>query len=256
MALLQKLASAILSQTEKLPQKFSLVSVVLHNRNDTYELNYKYRNECSQRNYLEMGSLFQPRWYISRHTTSFMGAMGIPGGSNFIFPRLYHHTFVVAVDSFEDSTIIKIFTAIGDWHFAKGYVEKVALLSRGLAEAMVSVYRSSMSVFLPTPAKSHYTFSLRDITRVFQGIVMVPPKRLNDPEKLGRLWAHEIYRVFYDRYSWAILVVAAVVVNWQIKGIIILLLLFFCPPGFNCCYIIEVLKSRKRQKQAPLPITI
>lgn len=59
-----------------------------------------------------------------------MGAMGIPGGSNFIFPRLYHHTFVVAVDSFEDSTIIKIFTAIGDWHFAKGYVEKVALLSR------------------------------------------------------------------------------------------------------------------------------
>ncbi|KAI9588143.1 hypothetical protein GQX74_003989 [Glossina fuscipes] len=142
---------------------------------------------------------------------SFMGAMGIPGGSNFIFPRLYHHTFVVAVDSFEDSTIIKIFTTIGDWHFAKGYAEKVALLSRGLAEAMVSVYRSSMSVFLPTPAKSHYTFSLRDITRVFQGIVMVPPKRLNDPEKLGRLWAHEIYRV---------------------------------------------LKSRKRQKQAPLPITI
>ncbi|XP_037881601.1 dynein heavy chain 3, axonemal [Glossina fuscipes] len=130
---------------------------------------------------------------------SFMGAMGIPGGSNFIFPRLYHHTFVVAVDSFEDSTIIKIFTTIGDWHFAKGYAEKVALLSRGLAEAMVSVYRSSMSVFLPTPAKSHYTFSLRDITRVFQGIVMVPPKRLNDPEKLGRLWAHEIYRVFYDR---------------------------------------------------------
>uniref|UniRef100_A0A1B0B0B8 Dynein heavy chain 3, axonemal n=1 Tax=Glossina palpalis gambiensis TaxID=67801 RepID=A0A1B0B0B8_9MUSC len=116
---------------------------------------------------------------------SFMGAMGIPGGSNFIFPRLYHHTFVVAVDSFEDSTIIKIFTTIGDWHFAKGYAEKVALLSRGLAEAMVSVYRSSMSVFLPTPAKSHYTFSLRDITRVFQGIVMVPPKRLNDPEKLG-----------------------------------------------------------------------
>lgn len=65
---------------------------------------------------------------------------------------------------------------------------------------MVSVYRSSMRIFLPTPAKSHYTFSLRDITRVFQGVVLVPAKRLHDPEKLGRLWAHETYRVFYDRY--------------------------------------------------------
>lgn len=56
--------------------------------------------------------------------------MGTLGGSNFIFPRLYRHMFVVAVDSFEDSTIIRIFTTIGDWHFAKGYPEKVALLSR------------------------------------------------------------------------------------------------------------------------------
>ncbi|TDG53310.1 hypothetical protein AWZ03_000125 [Drosophila navojoa] len=156
---------------------------------------------------------------------SLVCAMGTLGGSNFIFPRLYRHMFVVAVDSFEDSTIIRIFTTIGEWHFAKGYPEKVALLSRvrnttpqytfsthnnsnnsnsngtisGLAEAMVSVYREAMRIFLPTPAKSHYTFSLRDITRVFQGIVMVPPKRMPDPEKMGRLWAHETYRVFYDR---------------------------------------------------------
>jgi len=65
---------------------------------------------------------------------------------------------------------------------------------------MVSVYREAIRSFLPTPAKSHYSFSLRDITRVFQGIVMVPPKRMPDPEKLGRLWAHETYRVFYDRW--------------------------------------------------------
>lgn len=61
---------------------------------------------------------------------SLVCAMGTLGGSNFIFPRLYRHMFVVAVDSFEDSTIIRIFTTIGEWHFAKGYPEKVALLSR------------------------------------------------------------------------------------------------------------------------------
>lgn len=67
------------------------------------------------------------RFYLQQ---TLMSAMGTLGGSNFIFPRLYRHMFVVAVDSFEDSTIIRIFTAIGDWHFAKGYPEKVALLAR------------------------------------------------------------------------------------------------------------------------------
>lgn len=103
------------------------------------------------------------------------------------------------MDSFEDSTIARIFTAIGEWHFAKGYEEKIALLTKGLAEAIVNIYRNAIQYFLPTPAKSHYTFSLRDVTRVFQGIVLVPPKRLIEPEKLGRLWMHETYRVFYDR---------------------------------------------------------
>lgn len=129
----------------------------------------------------------------------FIGACGVIGGSNFIFPRIYSHAFTVAVDSFEDSTITRIFTAIGEWHFAKDYEEKISLLTKGLAEAMVNIYRNAIQYFLPTPAKSHYTFSLRDVTRVFQGIVLVPPKRLTEPEKLGRLWMHETYRVFYDR---------------------------------------------------------
>lgn len=66
--------------------------------------------------------------------------MGMPGGSNFIFPRLYRHAFVVGVDSYEDATIIKIFTAIGDWHFAKGFNDKVALLSR-VSSMSVGIYR-------------------------------------------------------------------------------------------------------------------
>lgn len=69
--------------------------------------------------------------------------MGTLGGSNFIFPRLYRHMFVVAVDSFEDSTIIRIFTTIGDWHFAKGYPEKVGLLSRVRTTNPQSTFSSS-----------------------------------------------------------------------------------------------------------------
>ena len=129
----------------------------------------------------------------------FIGAMGMPGGSNYIPKRLYRHMFCLAVDSFEESTLLRIFSSLGEWHFSKGYNDTVARLSKSLAAAIIEVYNGAIRCYLPTPAKSHYTFSLRDVTRVYQGIVMVPPKKMSDPDKLVRLYTHEIYRVFYDR---------------------------------------------------------
>lgn len=128
-----------------------------------------------------------------------IGSMGMPGGSNFMPKRLYRHMFCLAVDSFEESTLMRIFTSIGEWHFAKGYNDIVARMAKNLSAATIEVYKGATQCYLPTPAKSHYTFSLRDVTRVYQGIVMVPPKKLGDAEKLVRLYTHEIYRVFYDR---------------------------------------------------------
>ena len=52
---------------------------------------------------------------------------------------------------------------------------------------------------LPTPSKSHYTFNLRDLSKVFQGILMAKPDRLESRLELLRLWLHENCRVFQDR---------------------------------------------------------
>ena len=44
-------------------------------------------------------------------------------------------------------------------------------------------------------------FNLRDFAKVIQGIRLVPATHLRDPNKLIRLWCHEVYRIFYDRLT-------------------------------------------------------
>ena len=61
------------------------------------------------------------------------------------------------------------------------------------------VYKESTVLFLPTPAKSHYVFNLRDFSRVISGLLLVPPAYLQETNKFMRLFVHEVYRVFSDR---------------------------------------------------------
>ena len=51
----------------------------------------------------------------------------------------------------------------------------------------------------PTPNKSHYTFNLRDISRIFQGLCNASAKLTVQPVQLVRMWVHENKRVFGDR---------------------------------------------------------
>jgi len=51
----------------------------------------------------------------------------------------------------------------------------------------------------PTPNKSHYTFNLRDISRIAQGICVADKGKANLPVHIIRQWVHESTRVFGDR---------------------------------------------------------
>merc|ERR1719399_570177 len=63
----------------------------------------------------------------------------------------------------------------------------------------MALYNVVMDKFLPTPAKCHYLFNLRDVSKVFQGMYWADPSLCEEKESLFRLWTHENFRVFMDR---------------------------------------------------------
>eukprot|EP01018_Ginkgo_biloba_P007888 Gb_26555 [translate_table: standard] len=67
-----------------------------------------------------------------------------------------------------------------------------------LVEATIDIYRAIQRELLPTPPKSHYTYNLRDVSKVFQGLCMMGGP-VEDKKSLVRLWCHECLRIFHDR---------------------------------------------------------
>ena len=74
---------------------------------------------------------------------------------------------------------------IGWWHQKAGVAEEVASMGPAIVSATVDIYQSIKRDLLPTPAKSHYTYNMRDLSKVFQGIAMVGVG-VDTPEKMTR----------------------------------------------------------------------
>ncbi|KAL7843672.1 hypothetical protein AOLI_G00251840 [Acnodon oligacanthus] len=129
---------------------------------------------------------------------NFACAMGPPGGGrNPITQRFTRHFNFLSFTEMEDSSKRRIFsTILGNW------MEKVPHLlplNEPLVDATIKVYSTITSGLLPTPAKSHYTFNLRDLSKVFQGLLMAEAGKIEDKVQLLQLWYHESCRVFQDR---------------------------------------------------------
>ncbi len=133
--------------------------------------------------------------------TQVVAAMGPPGGGrNHISPRVLRHFSVICLTEFSGETMSTIYNTILAWYVnAVGMPSGVTELASTVVAATLDMYQESMNSLLPTPAKSHYTFNLRDFSRIIQGICLVRPYEDFGATELVRLWAHEGARVVMDR---------------------------------------------------------
>ena len=136
----------------------------------------------------------------------FVAAMGPAGGGrNPVTERYLRHFSLVSVPEVDESALKGIYNAILSQHFQNGgFHESIVTMTPDAVCATLSVYQICLEKLLPTPEKSHYSFNLRDFSRVVQGLTMLSYSQVENENDFGRsrltrLWTHEILRVFGDR---------------------------------------------------------
>lgn len=74
------------------------------------------------------------------------------------------------------------------------YDDEFKHLPDQLTSATIEMYESIVQKFLPTPTKIYYLFNLRDISKVFQGLLRAEKKMISSRQMMIRLWIHECFR--------------------------------------------------------------
>ncbi|KAL7983007.1 hypothetical protein Chor_013613 [Crotalus horridus] len=103
-----------------------------------------------------------------------MAAMGPAGGGRTVISSRLQSRFNLINMTFPtDSQIRRIFGTMINQKL-QNFEEAVKPIGNVITEATVELYNSVVQRFLPTPAKIHYLFNLRDISKVFQGMLRGP----------------------------------------------------------------------------------
>ena len=147
----------------------------------------------------------------------YLAAMNTPGGGKNDIPnRLKRHFCIFNVPLPSVAAINNIFGQLVAGRFsADVFAPEVCAAAEKLVPLTVDLWNKVQAKMLPTPAKFHYLFNMRELSKVFQGVVLAERDRFKlgaaaklfggavaSPEGyLVALWRHECERVFCDKLT-------------------------------------------------------
>ena len=84
----------------------------------------------------------------------------------------------------------RIFGSILGGFLDSSFPEPVKKMCEPVVISTIQVYMDIIETLKPTPTKFQYLFNLRDVSKVFQGILMASARSLPNTEQLAKLWIH------------------------------------------------------------------
>ncbi|KAI9015067.1 dynein heavy chain and region D6 of dynein motor-domain-containing protein [Gaertneriomyces semiglobifer] len=162
-------------------------------------------------------SLDRPGDWTGIVDLQFLAAMMHPGGGrNDIPSRLKRQFLVINCTIPSDVSVDKIFGTMLEGHFsaARQFPEEVITMAARLPALTRRLWQITKAKMLPTPAKFHYIFNLRDLSRIVEGMLNTKAEVINSTRMLFHLWEHECSRVLPDRF------VSGEDVDWFSKALI------------------------------------
>jgi dynein heavy chain, axonemal len=148
---------------------------------------------------------------------NYIGAMNTPGGGKNDIPhRLKRQFNLYYVPLPSKASINNVYGALLTGRFTADRFDADTLeLSQRLVPMTISLWNKVQTKMLPTPAKFHYLFNMRELSKVFQGIILASRDRFCKDHRneafgghvtscagyLLALWLHECRRVFSDKLT-------------------------------------------------------
>ncbi|KAM6297937.1 dynein axonemal heavy chain 10 [Aegotheles albertisi] len=129
----------------------------------------------------------------------FIAAMGKAGGGrNEVDPRFISLFSVFNIPFPSEQSLNLIYASILKGHTAM-FNKSVSATSDTITACTLELYKLIIRDLPPTPSKFHYIFNLRDLSRVYNGLILTTPERFQTVTQMVRVWRNECLRVFHDR---------------------------------------------------------